>query len=278
MSNYSNDGSTMLEASMPPGLSGASPTSYFCGNLIWRTFMQTKETVKSASPATTKATSVPVQHIENGNYSQLHLLACLGNVTSASSFLDRCPSEEINKQDNKGNTALHWAALQGQQELIQLLIDNNANVNAQNFVGETALILAASHGFDSVVSVLLENGANPNIANLDGATAVHFSAAAGNSAALELMARYGAFVNCQDDCGDSPLHYAIREGQLKVVEQLVTRLNANVDLCNEEQESPLELAWCLRNERDDLYDTVVQFLSQFSNGSFKMDAEELAWN
>jgi len=244
MSNFTNGGSTMLEAALPPQLSGASPTSYFCGNLIWQ-MMQGKEAVKSEPKVSSKATSVPIQYINNGNYSQLHLLAYLGNSQNASSFLDRCPVSEINKQDHKGNTALHWAAVQGHSDLVQLLIDNNVFVNAQNFNGETALILAASCGFDSVVSVLLENGANPNIANLDGATAVHLAAAAGKLTSLELLVRFGAFVNCQDDCGDTPLHYAIREGQLKVVEQLVTRYNASVDLCNEEQESSLDLASCL---------------------------------
>jgi len=273
MSN-SNGGSTLLDVAMPPQLSGASPTSYFCGNLIWRQFMQTKGTTKSDTRTSVNntATSVPLQYINNSNYSQLHLLACLGNVQTTSAFLERCPLSEINKQDHKGNTALHWATLQGQEDLVQLLVDNSAFVNAQNFAGETALILAASCGFDNVVSVLLEHGANPNICNLDGASAVHLAAAGGHLTTLDLLARYGAFVNGQDDCGDSPLHYAIREGRFKVVDQLVTRWSANVDLCNEEQESPLELASCL--EMNDY----VQFLSKFSQGSMKMDAEEFAWN
>jgi len=234
--------------------------------------MQAKES-KSVENRKFKSSPAPVQYINNGNYSELHLLACLGNVQSGTSYLERRPAlSDINKQDHNGNTALHWSTLQGQEDFVQLLIDNHAFLDAQNFVGETALILAASNGFDNVVALLLEHGANPNIANLEGATAVHLAAAAGRFASLELLVSFGAFVNCQDDCGDSPLHYAIREEQMKVVDQLVTRCNASVDLCNEEQESPLELASCLG------MNDYVQFLSKFSQGSVSMDAEELTWN
>jgi len=274
MSNSSNGGSTLLDVVLPPQLTGASPTGYYCGNLIWRQFMQSKETKNIEARTAVKASPAPaaLQYIASSKYSELHLLACLGNLQSGSSYLEGCPTSAVNKQDHNGNTALHWAALQGQEDFVQLLIDNQAFLDSQNFSGETALFLASSYGFDNIVAMLLENGANPNITNLDGATAVHLCSAGGHTASLELLARFGAFVNCQDDCGDLPLHYAIREGHMKVVEQLVTRCNASVDLCNEEQESPLELASCLG------MNDYVQFLSKFSQGSVQMDSEELTWN
>ena len=36
-------------------------------------------------------------------------------------------------------TALHDAALEGHKEIVELLIDNGANVNAKNTIGETPL-------------------------------------------------------------------------------------------------------------------------------------------
>jgi len=262
LSSY-NGGSTMLEVAFPP-ISGVSPTSYFCGNLIWRQLVQQQQPKNVKSPVVENSTEVPPVFINATQYSQLHVLASQGNVTS---YLEQCSPNDINKRDHKGNTPIIWASLQKEEETVQLLLDNNAAVNAQNFAGETALFLSASFGYDNIVTLLLESGASPSICNVDGVSPVHMAAAAGNITTLEILAHNGAFFNCQDDCGDTPLHYAIRECQLKTIEFLVARCNTSVDICNEDQESPIELASCLG-----MNDQVIQFLSKFSQGSaYKMD-------
>jgi len=279
-SNY--NGGTLLEVGvLTPALSGASPTSYFCGNLIWKQLVQqkniptTSEELIQRKPEEVFTSTIFVPN----QYSELHVLACQGNMNSksSSSYLEQCSSVEINKQDHNGNTALIWATLQNQEETIQLLLDNQAYVNAQNFIGETSLFLAASYGYDNIVSILLEYGANPNICNLDGTSPLHMAAANGHENILEILFRSGAYLNCQDDCGDTPLHYAIRDEQLKIVEQLITRCNADVNICNEDQETPMDLASCLgMNEKYN-----IQFLSSnnASNGSSikMMDNEEANW-
>jgi len=260
MSNSSsyNGGSTLLDVP-PTSLSGASPTSYFCGNLLWKQLVQQKKTTEVPVFVERLPAQPVVFPSSSSHYSQLHVMATQGNLQSATSYLEQCASGEINRQDHNGNTPLIWAALHGQEDLVQLLLDNSAAVNAQNFVGETALYLAASYGNDNIVTMLLEYGANANIANIDGVVPVHMAAAGGHMNTLEILARCGAFMNAQDDCGDTPLHYAVREGHLMVVERLVTRCNANVDICNEDQETPVELASSLG-----MNDGYVQFLSKFS--------------
>jgi ferredoxin-like protein FixX len=105
---------------------------------------------------------------------------------------------------------------------------------------------------------LLENGANVQITNLDGATALHMAVANGNLSTMTLLVKYGAFVNSQDDNGDTPLHYAVREEQARLVEMLVSHCNADVDLMNDDQETPLELASCLESTN------IVRILSHFA--------------
>jgi ankyrin repeat protein len=46
--------------------------------------------------------------------------------------------------DHHGNTPLIWAASEGNDDIVQLLVEQGANVNTQNFAGETALFLAAA--------------------------------------------------------------------------------------------------------------------------------------
>jgi len=271
-----NGGSTLLEVGgILPALSGASPTSYFCGNLIWKQLVQQKNipTMNSEEESSRKKQEVSVSPstiFVPTEYSQLHVMACQGNSINAGSYFEQCSSFEINKQDHNGNTPLIWACNVAQEETVQILLDNHAYVNAQNFVGETSLFLAASYGYDNIVSMLLEHGANPNICNIDGTSPLHMAASNGHETTLEILVSSGAYLNCQDDCGDTPLHYAIRDDQFKIVDQLVTRCNADVNIFNEDQETPLDLASCLgMNEK------YVQFLS--SNGSSSSSMMEAAW-
>jgi peptidoglycan/LPS O-acetylase OafA/YrhL len=68
---------------------------------------------------------------------------------------------DLNATDSKfGVTPLDWAALRGDVETLQLLIDHGADVNARNKDGSTALHGAAFLGRTSAVKLLLEKGAD----------------------------------------------------------------------------------------------------------------------
>jgi ankyrin repeat protein len=54
--------------------------------------------------------------------------------------------------------------LAGQEEVVQLLVQNGASVNAQSQNGFTPLYMAAQENHDSVVKFLLNKGANQSLA------------------------------------------------------------------------------------------------------------------
>ena len=56
------------------------------------------------------------------------------------------------------NTALHYASKEGHVEIVEILLDNDANVNAKNNDGQTALILASIYGHKDTVDMLLKKG------------------------------------------------------------------------------------------------------------------------
>ncbi len=82
------------------------------------------------------------------------------------------PQININHPDSHGMTALHWAAAQGYNDIIKLLLDFGANINPQNAEGNTPLHLAARNGNLSVVKLLLARGANATVVNRQGQTAL----------------------------------------------------------------------------------------------------------
>ena len=74
---------------------------------------------------------------------------------------------DLNATDTKfGVTPLDWAAMRGDLETLQLLIDRGADVNARNKDGSTALHGAAFLGRAGAAELLLEKGADAGARNL----------------------------------------------------------------------------------------------------------------
>jgi len=174
--------------------------------------------------------------------------------------------DEMNDQDENGNSSLIFASLNGKEETVKTLIDQGAFVNQQNLNGETALYWACSQGYESIVDFLIENGANLNVCNIDGIYPLHVSSANGHCSIVSKLIQNGAYINSQDEDRDTALHYAVREGNKDVVELLVNKFNARIDIKNEDLESPIELAQCL--EPSCLgYSEIVQILISKSSPS-----------
>jgi len=68
-----------------------------------------------------------------------------------------------NLKDNKGNSALHYAALLGFQEGAALLLGQGAQVNAVNSGGESPLIVAVQQRDVGMVRLLLASGGDPRL-------------------------------------------------------------------------------------------------------------------
>ena len=103
---------------------------------------------------------------------------------------------DVNAAQGDGMTALHWAAMKNDADLVQTLLFAGANVRATTRIGSyTPLILAAKSGSGSVIAPLLKSGADANSATSNGTTALMLAAASGNTDAVTLLVDGGAKVN-----------------------------------------------------------------------------------
>jgi len=70
-----------------------------------------------------------------------------------------------------GTTPLIVAARYGHKDIVQILLENGANIDHQDNYGQTALMYAANFGLKDVVQLLLDRGANRTLKTNGGNTA-----------------------------------------------------------------------------------------------------------
>lgn len=131
--------------------------------------------------------------------------------------------DDVNLKDNQGFAPLHWCALRGmvgdnQHEIAKTLIDNGANPNAITDEGMSVLEWAITSGNQLLIEVLINNGADVNLVS-DDVTPLMAAAKKGNVQIVELLIKHGADV--KKKIGNfTAVHYADHYGNDEIVELL----------------------------------------------------------
>jgi len=127
--------------------------------------------------------------------------------------------EDINKCDSKGRTSLHYAA----QKLLGVtkLLSSGADPNIQDHSGHTAMHLAAIEGFDRIVETLLEYKANPDILNCFHRLPIHYLAKKNHEEGIEAIAAAGGDLDTMDQDGFTPLYWAVKNNRPDAVKALL---------------------------------------------------------
>ena len=163
-----------------------------------------------------------------------------------------CDRNCINLDDNNSSDVpLCVAAKNGHGNVVQLLLDNGADLNKRdnygitplNRAGATPLHWAAEEGHKDVVKLLIVRGADPNqgVGEVEW-TPLQKAAYHRHKGVAQILIDGGASTNIADKYGRTPLHWAAAFGQRDLVEIL---LDAGADPereCVEDGETPLHWA------------------------------------
>ncbi|XP_034077778.1 tonsoku-like protein isoform X3 [Gymnodraco acuticeps] len=113
-----------------------------------------------------------------------------------------------NKRNEKGETSLHRACIDGNLKQAQYLMEQGHPVNPRDYCGWTPLHEASNHGHYDIVALLLEHGANVNDPGgplCEGVTPLHDALACGSLRVGRLLVERGASVTQRNSKGDSPM-------------------------------------------------------------------------
>lgn len=93
----------------------------------------------------------------------------------------------VNAKNNHGWTPLHWAVYQKHPETVLLLLQNRADIHARNWQGNAPLHIAVFIEDYALVKLFLDSGAEINLRNYSGSTALDYAVHQQSSAIIELL-------------------------------------------------------------------------------------------
>jgi ankyrin repeat protein len=176
------------------------------------------------------------------DWTGLHFLAFFGVPGKAKRLLEQ--GAKINDQENAlGVTPLHCAVYQGNDEMVEFLLENGANGNATTTDGQTALHIASQRGHRKCMKLLFANHVDLHIVDQAGASSLHSAVGtATDEATVPLLVKHKVNLNFQNPRnGNTALHLAVQCRRPRIILFLLEK-GATVDLVNDEGLTPLQLA------------------------------------
>ena len=178
---------------------------------------------------TQKGRPPSLKYNESLRFSGLHCASLFGIDEIVASLVE-AEDCDINKKDISNNTPLVWAARNGHEGTVKILLGrDDINPDQQNFLGQTPLHYAAKNGYEGVVKILLgRDDVNPDNRGSFGQTPLNCAAENGHEGVVKiLLGRRDVDPNQPDMWSQTPLQIAAMNGHEGVVKILLERDDVN---------------------------------------------------
>jgi serine/threonine-protein phosphatase 6 regulatory ankyrin repeat subunit B len=139
----------------------------------------------------------------------------------------------VSLKDISGKNALMFAAKNGNSDVVKILIAAGSPIEAKDYSGNTALMLAApmtSGGYKNIVEYLIDNNANVNSKNNQYQTILMWAAKRDYTDLLEKLLAKGADFKLKDANGWMAINWAIEWGNSKSTDLLRIYSNPNPEI------------------------------------------------
>lgn len=143
---------------------------------------------------------------------------------------------DVSAKDRQGNSPIFWAGTNGQTKVAKLLLAHKANP-------DEGLWGAASGANPEVIEMLLEGNANIHMRGDGGKTLLHRAASSPRDSrvVVEALLKHKADIEAKDDLGETPLHKAAFLINADISTALLAN-KADPNTKNKDGATPLHLA------------------------------------
>ena len=162
-----------------------------------------------------------------------------GDVRQVQTLLDAGVSPNGPQDEPHLMGPLQVAALEGNPEIVAMLLRHGADVEAAGYAGPSPLAMAVDQ--PNVVRLLLHAGADVNARDRRGRSALFDAAFSGNVQSVKMLLDAGAAINGQDRGGLTALHLAALGKNLDVVSLLIDK-GADAGATSNDGDTPLHMA------------------------------------
>jgi len=169
------------------------------------------------------------------------------------------------KMDFDGTICLHHAASNDQSEMCEFLISKGCSVNQRDKLGRTPLMDAAEIGSIKVIDILVQNNADVNAEDREHHTALSYCIDFVSKKEPKFFDSAVRLVNHRANpnyagkfANRTLLHCAAAQGNLELVQQLVEVNKAALRVYDNEGKTPIKYA--MEHKHQDVYDYLQQRL------------------
>lgn len=144
----------------------------------------------------------------DSSFTKLHRACLLNDDAQVKKHIHKVDN---NLHDSSHRYPIHLATVNGNFEIVKLLIENQADPNVKDNEENTPLIKSIECGHEHLVKYLLGNGADPNLSDSHNNTALHWAIMTESIIAIDaLMTSKKCDFSLRNNKDETCLHLAVR--------------------------------------------------------------------
>uniref|UniRef100_G3RUX1 Ankyrin repeat domain 30A n=1 Tax=Gorilla gorilla gorilla TaxID=9595 RepID=G3RUX1_GORGO len=181
--------------------------------------------------------------VHSGDLRKIHKAASRGQVRKLEKMTKRKKTINLNIQDAEKRTALHWACVNGHEEVVTFLVDRKCQLDVLDGEHRTPLMKALQCHQEACANILIDSGADLNLVDVYGNMALHYAVYSEILSVVAKLLSHGAVIEVHNKASLTPLLLSITKRSEQIVEFLLTK-NANANAVNKYKCTALMLAVC----------------------------------